>query len=134
MARIHGRNGQLYVGIASDTADAEPFPFASKWTLNFATDRTDVTAFGDGNKVYVAGLPDTSGTFEGYFDDSTAQAFTAATDGTARRCYFYPTTPSTAGPYWYGTAFFDFNVETDVSGVVTVSGTISAASDFTKIG
>ena len=134
MARIHGRNGQLYVGIASSAAAAEPFPFASKWMLNFTTDRTEVTAFGDGNKVYVAGLPDTSGTFEGYFDDSTAQAFTAASDGEPRKCYFYPTTPSTAGPYWYGTAFFDFTVETDVAGVVSVNGNISAASDFTKIG
>lgn len=134
MARIHGRNGQLYVGIASSAAAAEPFPFASKWSLNFTTDREDVTAFGDSNKVYVAGLPDASGSFEGYYDDATAQAFTAATDGEARNCYFYPTTPTTAGPYWYGTAFFDFTVETDVAGVSTVSGSISAASAFTKIG
>lgn len=134
MARIHGRNGQLYVGIASSSAAAEPVPFVSKWSMNFTTDRQEVTAFGDANKVYVAGLPDASGTFEGYYDDSTAQLFTAASDGEARRCYFYPTTPSTSGPYWYGTAFFDFTVDTDVAGVVSVNGSISAASDFTKIG
>jgi len=134
MARVHGRFGQMYVGIATSGAAAEAFPFAKKWTANFATDAQDATAFGDSNKVYVTGLPDAQGTFEGFYDTSTAQAFTAASDGQPRRCYFYPTTPATAGPYWFGTAFFDFSVETDVAGVVTVSGNWRAASNFSKIG
>jgi hypothetical protein len=134
MARVHGRFGQMYVGISGSNAAAEALPFARKWTANFNTDAQDATAFGDGNKVYVTGLPDAQGTYEGFYDTATAQAFTAATDGVARKCYFYPTTPSTAGPYWYGTAFFDFSVETDVAGVVTVSGNWRAASTFAKIG
>jgi hypothetical protein len=134
MAREHGRFGGMYVGLAGSNAAAEPLAFARKWTANFNTDAQEATAFGDDNKVYVTGLPDAQGTFEGFYDTATAQTFTAATDGLERRCYFYPTTPSNTGPYWYGTAFFDFSIETDVAGVVTVSGNWRAASSFTKIG
>ena len=133
MARVHGRYGQMYVALTSG-GSAEPLAFARKWTANFATDAQDATAFGDSNKVYVTGLPDAQGTFEGFYDTATAQTFTAASDGLARKVYFYPTSPSNTGPYWYGTAFFDFSVDTDVAGVVTVSGSWRAASAFTKIG
>jgi hypothetical protein len=54
--------------------------------------------------------------------------------GDARRVYLYPTTPSSAGPYWFGTAFFDFNIDTDVAGVVSINGTWSAATPFAKVG
>lgn len=134
MSRIHGRRGRLYVGIASDTAAAEPVAFMSKWSANFATDNVEVTANGDGNKVYVAGLPDASGSFSGFYDDATAQTYTAATDGLARRFYLYPTTPSNVGPYWFGTGLFDFNVEGGVDQAVTVSGDFQAASNITKVG
>lgn len=134
MARVHGRRGRLYVGIATDTAAAEPVAYLSKFSMNFATDNVEVTANGDANKVYVAGLPDSSGSFSGFYDDATAQTYTAATDGLARRFYLYPTTPSSAGPYWFGTGLFDFSVEGDVSGAVTVSGDFQAASAVSKVG
>lgn len=134
MARIHGRSGKLYVGIASDTAAAEAIAFVSKISLNFETDDVEVTAFGDTNKVYVSGLPDCSGSFSGFYDDATAQTYTAATDGLARKFYWYPKTASTAGPYWFGTAIFDFSVEAGVSDSVTISGTFKAASPVAKIG
>jgi hypothetical protein len=134
MARVHGRRGRLYVGIASDTAAAEPVAYLSKFSINFSTDNVEVTANGDTNKVYVAGLPDSSGSFNGFYDDATAQTYTAATDGLARRFYLYPTTPSVAGPYWFGTGLFDFSVEGDVGSAVTVSGDFQAASAVAKIG
>lgn len=134
MARIHGRSGKLYVGIASDTAAAEAIAFVSKISLNFETDDVEVTAFGDTNKVYVSGLPDCSGSFSGFYDDATAQTYTAATDGLARKFYWYPKTASTAGPYWFGTAIFDFSVEVGVVDSATISGTFKAASPVAKIG
>ena len=134
MARNHGRRGRLYVGIASDSASAEAVAYLSKWSVAFSTDNVDVTANGDSNKTYVAGLPDASGSFSGFYDDASAQTYTAATDGLARRFYLYPTTPSNTGPYWFGTALFDFNAEADVSGAVTVSGDFQAASAVAKIG
>jgi hypothetical protein len=134
MARVAGRNLRLYAGIASDTASAEPIAFMSKWTASFETDDFDVTAGGDTNKVYVSGLPDASGTFNGFWDSATAQLYTGATDGLARRFYLYPTTPANTGPYWFGTALFDWSVEADVGGAISVSGSWKAASPFTRIG
>lgn len=134
MAAVHGRRGRLYVGIASDTAAAEPIAYVSGWSINFSTDNVDVTALGDSNKVYVAGLPDASGSFKGWYDTATAQTYTAGADGLARRFYLYPTTPANTGPYFFGTALFDYTVEGDVGSAVALSGDWQAASPVTKIG
>lgn len=134
MARVHGRNGQLYVGISGTSSSAESIAFIKSWSIDFSTDDVDVTAFGDSNKVTVSGLPSATGSFSGFYDDATAQLYTAASDGGARRFYLYPKTPSTAGPYWFGTATFDFSVETPVDGAVTVSGNFAAASIVAKVG
>ena len=135
MARIAGRKGRLYVGLASDTATAEAVAFLNKWSISASTDNIDVTAFGDTGKVSVAGLPDASGSFSGFYDNATVQTYTAATDGLARRFYLYPdATVGTTGPYWFGTALFDFNAEGDVSGAVTISGDWAAASPVAKVG
>ena len=130
MARIHGRRGRLYVGIADDSASAEPIAFLNSWSIDSTTDRVDVTAFGDNNKVYVAGLSDASGNFSGFYDTETEQLYTASQDGLARKFYLYPDTSD--GDYFAGTAFFDFSISGGVSDAVTVSGTWSAASAVTK--
>jgi hypothetical protein len=131
MARIHGRNGRLYGSLTSG-GSAEPVTFLNNWSINFATDNVDVTSFGDTGKVYVAGLPDASGSYSGFYDDETVQFYTAATDGVARKFYLYPSTLSTS-KYWFGTAIFDFNVQGGVDGAVAVSGSWSAASDVAKV-
>jgi hypothetical protein len=132
MARLHGRNGRLYVNITSG-GTAEPIAFLNNWDIQFAVDNAEVTAFGDTNKVYVAGLPDASGSFSGFYDDATAQVYTAAADGVARKFYLYPTTSAT-GQYWFGTALFDFSVSSSVDGAITISGDFQAASAVTKVG
>lgn len=132
MARIHGRKGRLYAGVASG-GTAEPIAFLSRWSLDSSVDFPDVTAFGDGSRTYLAGLPDASGSFTGFYDDASAQLYTASTDGVARKVYLYPTTDAT-GTYWFGTAFFDNTVETPVDGAVTVSGNFRAATTFLKVG
>lgn len=133
MARYHGRKGRLYLGLASDAAVPEPVAFIKSWSISFKTDMVDVTALGDTNKVVVAGLPDVSGTYAGFWDNATSQMYTAATDGLARKFYLYATT-DVAGTYWYGTAFFDFAAEGAVDGAVSISGTFAAASAIAKVG
>lgn len=133
MARLHGRRGSLYVGLASSTAAAEQVAFLNQWSIDFSVDDADATAFGDTNKVYLAGLPDAAGSFKGFYDDATVQVYTAASDGAARRVYLYPATSNT-GQYWFGTALFDFNVDVKVSGAIDVGGKFKAASAFTKVG
>lgn len=131
MSRIHGRNARLYMNIASG-GTAEPVAFINTFELNAASDKQDVTAFTDTSKVYVAGLPDSSGSFKGWFDNATAQTYTAATDGAARKWYFYPDSGATV--YWFGTAFFDFNISAAVDGAVEISGNWNAATGTSKVG
>jgi hypothetical protein len=132
MARIAGRNGRLYGNITS-AGTAEPITFLNNWSINFATDKIEVTGFGDTGKTYVAGLPDASGDYSGFYDDGTNQFYTAAVDGVARKFYLYPST-STNGQYWFGTAIFDFNVQAAVDGAVQVSGSWSASTSVAKVG
>lgn len=112
---------------------ASPLPFFATWSINFPTDRVDVTAMGDANKTYVSGLPDPSGEFSGFYDDSTAQTYTAATDGIARPFYLYPSL-LTPGQYWWGTILVDMSVNGGVAGAVAVSATWNAASAIAKVG
>ena len=132
MARIAGRRGRVYIGIAS-AAVASPLPFVATWSLNATTDKFEVTALEDTSKVYVAGLPDASGTFAGFYDDATAQTYTAASDGLARNFYLYPSLLNT-GQYWFGTVLPDFSVDGDVGGPVKMSASWSAATPVQKVG
>lgn len=131
MARIHGKRGRLYVGLASDSATAEPVAFLNSWSIDSSTDRVDVTSFGDTNKTYVSGLPDASGNFGGFYDTSTSQLYEASQDGLARKFYLYPDTSD--GDYFWGTALFDFSVSGSATDAVTVSGSWAAASAISKV-
>ena len=115
------------MGIASDTAVAEPVPFLADWTINFTTDKIDVTAMGDTNKVYAAGA------FNGFMDDATAQTYTAATDGLARKFYLYPNLLAPT-KYFFGTIFPDYSVGAGVGGAATLSSNWNAASTIAKVG
>lgn len=132
MARIAGRNGRLYANITSG-GTPEPVTFLNNWSINFQVDRIEVTAFGDSNKTYVAGLPDASGDYAGFYDDESNQFYTAATDGVPRKFYLYPNTTNNS-QYWFGTATFDFSVNAAVDGAVQVSGSWSAATPIQKVG
>jgi hypothetical protein len=121
------------MGLASDTATAEPVAFLNSWSINAATDKQEVTAFGDGNKTYVSGLPDASGDFAGFYDDSTVQTYQAATDGLPRKFYLYPNL-GTVTQYWYGTILPDFSVSSGVGDAITVSASWNAAGPINKAG
>jgi hypothetical protein len=77
MARIHGRNGRLYAALTS-AGTAEPIAYLNAWSIDFSTDNAEVTAYGDTNKIYVAGLPDSAGDFGGWYDDATGQMYAAS--------------------------------------------------------
>jgi len=126
VARIHGRNGILYAGIASGAA-ASPVAFLSDWEIDFTTDKVEVTAMGDINKVYVTGLPDAAGNFTGWYDDATSQTYIAARDGISRNFYLYGNT-NNATDYFFGAFFPDFSVIGGVGQAVNIKGTWAAAS------
>lgn len=121
------------MGLASDSATAEPVAFLNAWSISFEVEKAEVTAFGDTNKIYVSGLPDASGDFAGWYDDATVQTYTAATDGLARKFYLYPDNTSTT-KYFFGTILPDFSVESGVGDAVSISSSWNAASAVSKVG
>lgn len=132
MGKIAGRNARLYVAVASN-GTAQPLVAIKSFTLNGESERFDATSFGDTTKTYVAGLPDSSGSFTGFFDSTDSGTYTASADGVARSWYFYPSTSNT-GQYWWGTGYFDYSLSADVGGVIEVSGNFSAATSTQKVG
>lgn len=133
MARRHGRKGRLYVAISSG-GTPEPIAYLNTWNIDFTTDKVDVTAFEDDNKVKSGGLADVGIGFGGFWDSATAQLETAALDGVERGFYLYPDRSNDAGRYWYGEALFDFSVSGRVDGAVEISGSAEAAGNVTSVG
>jgi hypothetical protein len=131
MAKISGRRGRVYVGLASDSAVAEPVANLNQWSLQGSSEQLDATTFGDTTKTYVLGLPDAQGSFAGFYDTASDQLYTASQDGLARKTYLYPDVAD--GDYWFGTAFWDFSIDVPVGGVVSISGSFVAATPIVKV-
>jgi hypothetical protein len=104
----------------------------NSWTINFTVNKVDVTAMGDANLIWVAGLPDANGDFTGFYDTATAQTYVAATDGLPRNFYLYPSTigvqGSAPGQYFFGTILPDYSVTGGVGAAVSLKSTWNAAS------
>jgi hypothetical protein len=143
VSRIHGRNGMCYVaqtgpggGTATTTAVASPLAFVADWTINFVVAKVDVTALGDANLVWVAGLPDASGDFTGFYDTATQQTYLAAVDGLSRNFYLYPSLLGVQGinpgQYYFGTILPDFSSSGGVAAAVTFKSTWNAASQIQR--
>lgn len=137
MSRIHGRNGIAYVAITGNGTGAgsdvaSPMAFLSDWSINFVVNKVDVTAMGDQNLIWVAGLPDASGDFTGFYDTASAQTYVAATDGLPRYFYLYPSSlgvqGSAPGQYFFGTILPDYAVTGGVTAAVSLKSTWNAAS------
>lgn len=125
MARYHGAKGVVYLSTtASGTASVAVS--LSKWSLDRATDKVDVTAFGDTNKQYVQGLPDIKGSLAGWFDSADDALFDGADSSDGVKLYLYP---SSLCPtiYHYGPAWLDASIDVDSKGGVAVSGSFVAA-------
>ena len=67
--RKHGKNGAIYIGGPKDGGGTKA-SLKSTWTVNRQRDFVDGTVFGDTNKVWLAGLGDCQGAWDGLFDNS----------------------------------------------------------------
>ena len=121
---------------------AQPLAYVADWTMNFTVAKVDVTALGDTNRVWVAGLPDASGDFTGFMDTATSQTYQAAVDGQPRNFYLYPTLIAinggpgnvtvSSGQYFYGNILPDYSVSGGVAAAVTFKSTWNAASQVQR--
>jgi hypothetical protein len=122
LAKYAGRKGVVYLAPDGTTA-ASAVASLNSWSINRATDKLDVTSFGETNKTYVQGLPDLRGSFAGFWDDSETKLFTAAASTAAVRMYLYPSADAPT-KYAYGLAWVDASIE------VPVNDSVKITSDF----
>lgn len=125
--RYHGKTGSVSLG-----SPAVPVISLNKWTLSAATDKVDVTAFGDTNKQYVQGLPDLKGNVSGWFDDQEDALFVAA-DATAPVSLELMPVAGVATIKWSGLAWLDASIDVPANGAITVSGDFVAAGPWTRV-
>jgi hypothetical protein len=130
VVRVGGRFGRVYVGTTT-AGLAAPVPFIGSWSIDASTDKIDVTAMGDVNKVVVPGLPDFSGEMGGFFDDSSSVFYDAAVDGLDRAFYLYATANNTQN-YWYGRIFIDASFSAAVDGAVEMTGSWAASGAISR--
>jgi hypothetical protein len=130
MAIKTGRNGQV---LWDPTGGATPTEIASinQWTASFKGDKTEVTCFGDANKVYIPGAKDVSGTVNGYWNSADPTLFEAADADVPGLLKLVPndTEPTF---FWSGLAYMDADIDVSVNDAPAVSGTFSAAGPWTR--
>lgn len=131
MAKYHGQKGRVYLS-TSGAGNAALVIALTSWSLDMPTDRVEVTAFEDTNKVYVQGKKDISGEFSGFWDDTDDALFDAAESTTAVKCYLYPSADASS-KYFYGTAWVDASIETGVDAAVAISGSFQAAGSWGRM-
>jgi hypothetical protein len=130
MSAYHGKGGVVYMS-TSGSGTATNVVYLTEYTIDFATDKVEVTSFGDTNKTYVQGLKDVKGTLSGYFDNATDQLFDAADSADGVKLYLYPTSlvPTV---YFAGPAWLDASISVGVDRAVTISGNFSANGSWTR--
>lgn len=127
-----GRNGAVKwdpTGVGGATAVL--LMSIKNWKLSLKTDKINVTCFGDGNKVYVPGLRDISGSLSGFWnsdDLSLIEATVLADPGFIELIPDTTDTPSTL--MFSGKAYLDAEIDTDVEGAPALSGQILAAGTW----
>jgi hypothetical protein len=133
VSAYHGKKGVVYLS-TTGSGNAENVIKLNAWTLDMATDKVEVTSFGDVNKTYVQGLPDISGTLGGYYDDTEAKIFSAARSADGCKMYLYPSADAPS-KYACGPAWLDASLNTGVADAVGISGSFVAngAWDLTHL-
>ena len=122
--KYHGKRGIVYASASGATA-ASPVGAIRAFTLDESTDIVDVTEFGQGNRTYVQGFPNYTGTLEGFWasDVTTLQAAASATDGT--NIYLYPSTDAPT-KYVGGPAWLNLSIRSAVDQAVQQNANFSA--------
>lgn len=129
MAILSGRYGKVSYDPTGTGTPAEIVSINS-WTMNQKTDRIDVTCFGATNRVYVPGMKDVSGDFEGFWDSSELTLWEAIDAPTPGKLELTPNR-NEATFKWSGLAYLDGTIDVAVNDAPKTTGTWSAAGPWT---
>jgi hypothetical protein len=130
--RFHGRNGLAYLSVHAGDA-ASPLTYLNSWAVSWTADTSDVTTLADAQHVHVDELPDVAGTFTGFLDDATSQAYIAAVDGLPRSMFLYPDATNT-GRYFSGSVLADLAVTGSASAATRITVNWVPAGTVTRTG
>lgn len=132
--RHHGRNGRLYADVSTGATGAAitELPFIAEWSIDESTDRAEVTAMGDGNKVKLPGFGDFKGSASG-FDDESTDLIRTICDGKPRLFMLCDDLDATKSKYWHGLVTFDGSHSGGASKAVSNSITFEAAGTITQV-
>lgn len=101
------------------------------WKLSLKTDYDEVTCFGDANKVWVPGLPDISGSLQGFWDSTNVVIFAATRASTPGLLELAPN--STEPTFKFsGLAYLDADIDCSVKGGPKVTSSFKAAGSWTE--
>ena len=95
------------------------------WTLDRSVDTVETTEFGAANKTYVQGVPDTKGTFSGFFDETESKLYVGTDSSDGVKLYLYPSSNALT-KYWYGPAWVNYSVNTGIGQAVQISASFAA--------
>lgn len=121
MARYHGKRGRVMMS-TNGSGNAVRVLNIKSYSLSFETEKVDVTAMEDANKVYVQGLPDVSGDITFEWDDADPTLYNASRSADGIKMYIYPSVDALT-KYFYGTAWVDYSIEQAQDS--SVSGSVS---------
>lgn len=128
MARYPARNAVMYLS-TTKAGTASAVLGVAEFTVNAEQEKIDVTCFGDANKVFVPGLPELSGDFGGFWDDTESKIFAAARSVDGCNIYLYPSATAPT-KFWAGPAWLDVSMDCAVAGAVQISGSFAAAGSW----
>jgi len=133
MAKLHGKNGAIYIGGAK-AGGGTKVTEKTEWSVQLNRDYVDATVFGDTNKTYLAGLRNFQGNYSGFLDtagDTTLDA--TALD--AQLIYLYaddnPGGVTSLVLVAHGSGFIDGNISCSNTDGVRITGEFRAQGNWT---
>lgn len=124
MAAYHGKRGVVYISTTGSGAATLVLKLTD-WAIDMKTDTVEVTSLGDVNKTYVQGLPDISGNFSGFWDDTEDKLFQASESADGCKIYIYPSADAPT-KYFYGPAWLSVSASGSVSDAVKTTANFVA--------
>lgn len=131
MAIKTGRYGKVSWDPAGGSSPVQILSI-NAWKGDFKNDYEDVTCFGDSNKVYIPGLIDIAGSFDGFWNSAELALFVAAMNPVPGTLQLMPNTTEPSF-YWQGLAYMDATIDCSLK-APKVTGTFKAAGSWTAPG
>lgn len=127
--RIHAKNAAIYIN--GPKGSGTKVAVKSSVTLNLGRDYVDATAFGDVNKVWLTGLRDISGTWEGLMDVSGDLLINASAEDEKLIYLYADDRTSFEILLAHGPGFFDGAITMSNTEAVRANGNFRASGAWT---